>query len=618
MRERQSINRGQLVFLALFAAVFLIGDVFFAGITFYTDWLWFTSLGYESVFITAFQARLYAFGIGVLAFLIPAIASLLIARAIMSRHRTVSIREESGVAYIVQLGQDVPRRLVTTISLLAAAALSILSGTAWSGQWETGLKFLNARSFGVADPLFGQDVGFYFFTLPAYQFLQGWLFLTLVGILALTLAVYLLSIVEGTIALDPGVFTALRSAKVHVMLLAALVAVAMAFSYRLQIWGLVYAASGVTPGAGYTDATAHQQALWALMGIVLITAALFLVSAFRHGFALPLWGIGLWLAAAIVLGAIYPGIVQKLQVEPNQLQIERPYIESGIKMTRQAFALDRIQEQDFNANDAVTADEVNGSPDTIGNVRLWDHRLLLQTYNQIQSIRLYYDFEDVDIDRYTISGQYRQVMLAARELAPERLSAQAQNWVTRHLQFTHGYGVAMSPVNEVVGEGLPNLFVRDIPPQGTMDITRPQIYYGESDPGYAIVKTTAQEFDYPRGDDNVYGSYEGSQGVALDSLLKRVAYAWYFRDGNILFSGYLTPQSKLLYFRDIQGRIGKVAPFLMLDKDPYLVLAKGQLYWIQDAYTYGTSYPYSAVYYEQSLAQQQTVRGQSQLAQVPT
>ncbi len=246
----------------------------------------------------------------------------------------------------------------------------------------------------------------------------------------------------------------------------------------------------------------------------------------------------------------------------------------------------------------MSLNEIEANPDTIGNIRLWDHQPLKDTYNQIQAIRLYYDFHDVDVDRYNIGGKYRQVMLAARELSPDKLASQAQNWVTRRLQFTHGYGLVMSPVNEIVGEGLPNLLVKDIPPQGDIKIDKPQIYYGEVNNGYVIVKTTAQEFDYAKGDENVYGSYQGSGGVKLDSFFKRLAYAWYFRDGNILFSAYLTPESRVLYYRNIQQRVQKIAPFLMLDKDPYLVVADGQLYWIQDAYTYGSDYPYSALYQE--------------------
>lgn len=598
MPEGSAMKR-QVALIAALAALFLIAELAAGAVTLYTDWLWFDSLGFQSIFATVLQAKVLAFLAGFVAFLVPAVASLLVARIVMSKHRTVSIREESGVAYIVQLGQDMPRRIVFYLAGLIALGMSVAMGFSAAGQWEALLKFLNGKSFGVADPLFNQDVGFYFFTLPLFRFLQGWLFGALAIILLLTAAVYLVSVYEGQVGIDPGILSAHRPAKLHVMLLAALIALVMAASYRIQIYDLVFASHGVVSGAGFTDATARQMALWVLMAIMGITAALFLLSGFRRSFTLPLWGVGLWLAAAVLLGNVYPIVVQKLQVEPSELEKEKPYIASGVKMTRQAFGLDRVQEQDFKAEDAVNLEEINSNPDTIGNIRLWDHRPLRDTYNQIQAIRLYYDFHDVDVDRYSIGGKYRQVMLAARELSPDKLASQAQNWVTRRLQFTHGYGLVMSPVNEIVGEGLPNLLVKDIPPQGDIKIDKPQIYYGEVSSGYVIVKTTAQEFDYAKGDENVYGSYQGNGGgVQLDSLYKRLAYAWYFRDGNILFSSYLTPESRVLYFRDIQQRVQKIVPFLMLDKDPYMVAADGQLYWVQDAYTYGNDYPYSAPYQE--------------------
>lgn len=597
MPEGGSVRR-QATVIGILVAVFVLFQAAAGSVGFYTDWLWFESLGYQSVFLTVLQSKVLAFVAGVVAFLVPALASLWVAQAVMRKRRTVSIREERGVAYIVQLGQDVPRRMVTLLAVVAALGLSLVMGLSAAGQWETFLKFLNARGFGVADPLFGQDVGFYFFTLPLLGFLQGWIFSSLLMILILTAAVYMVSVSEGNVALEPGVFSTHRAAKVHIMVLAAALALVMAAYYRIQIYELVYSTGGVAFGAGYTDVNARQTALWALTGILGITALLFVASAFRRGFVLPLWGLGLWLGAAVLLGGVYPAVIQKFVVEPSQLEKERPYIEATIRMTRQGFALDRIQEQDFRAEDAVTAEEVAANPDTISNIRLWDHRPLKETYNQIQAIRLYYDFHDVDIDRYTIGGRYRQVMLSARELSPEKLAAQAQTWVTRRLQFTHGYGLVMSPVNEIVGEGLPSLLVKDLPPQGEIKIDKPQIYYGEKTAGYVIVKTTAQEFDYARGDENVYGTYEGDGGVQLNSLFRKLAYALYFREGNILFTGYLTPESRILYFREIQERVRRVAPFLLLDRDPYLVVADGQLYWIQDAYTHGTEYPYSEPYQE--------------------
>ncbi|MGI5836251.1 MAG: UPF0182 family protein [Chloroflexota bacterium] len=611
MPEGRAIKR-QLMLMAVVGGLFLAVEVASGAIGLYTDWLWFGSLGYQSVFITVLQSKVLAFAVGAIAFMLLALPSLLLTKTAESKTRSsVSIREQDGVAYIVQQDQGTSRRWILRAAILIAIGLSVVMGFSAAGQWETALKFLNSTTFGVADPLFNQDVGFYFFTLPFYRFLQGWLFSALILVLLLTVAVYVVSISEERINLDLEVFNNHRSAKLHVMLLAALIALAMAASYRIQIFDLVYSTRSVTFGAGFTDATARQMSLWAMLGIMGITAALFVVSAFRRGFTLPLYGLGLWVAAALLLGGAYPAIVQKLQVEPSELEKERPYIEAGINMTRQAFGLDRIEEQDFMAEDAVTPEWILDSPDTINNIRLWDHRPLMETYNQIQAIRLYYDFNDVDIDRYTIDGRYRQVMLSARELSPEKLADQAQTWVTRRLQFTHGYGLAMSPVTEVVGEGLPHLVVKDLPPQGAIEVAKPQIYYGEKTSGYVIVNTTAQEFDYAKGDENVYGTYQGGGGVRLDSFINKLAYALYFRDGNILFTGYLTPDSQVLYHREIQQRVQKIAPFLMLDQDPYLVVADGELYWIQDAYTYSMSYPYSSPYQEFI---QTTVQSQQGLA----
>jgi uncharacterized membrane protein (UPF0182 family) len=307
----------------------------------------------------------------------------------------------------------------------------------------------------------------------------------------------------------------------------------------------------------------------------------------------PLYGIVGWLVVSIIVGGIFPSLVQRFQVQPSELAREMSYIEYNIQFTREAFALDRIEEQSFPAEDAPTPQDIAQNNVTINNIRLWDPRPLKDTYNQIQSIRLYYDFNDVDIDRYIIDGNYRQVMLSARELSAEKLAGQAQTWVNRKLQFTHGYGIALSPVNEVSSDGLPELLVKDIPPVGDFNIEQPQIYFGEKTNDYVIVKTKTQEFDYPMGDENVYGRYQGKDGVSLGSFIRRVVYAWQLGDLNILISGELTPESRVLYYRNIRERVNHLAPFLELDSDPYLVVMDGRLLWIQDAYTTTDRYPYS-------------------------
>jgi uncharacterized membrane protein (UPF0182 family) len=317
------------------------------------------------------------------------------------------------------------------------------------------------------------------------------------------------------------------------------------------------------------------------------------VSVWRRKFRWLLYGIGGWIGIIIIVGLIFPAIVQRFQVEPNELARETPYIEHNIEFTREAFALNRIEEQSFSAEEAPSAQDIAQNEVTINNIRLWDPRPLKSTYTQIQSLRPYYDFSDVDIDRYVIDGEYRQVMLSARELFADKLAGEAQTWVNRKLQYTHGYGLVLSPVNEVSTQGLPELLVRDIPPVGVFNVERPQIYFGEKTDDYVIVKTNTEEFDYPMGEENVFGQYEGKDGVSLNGFIRRLIYSWQLGDLNILISGELTPESRVLYYRNIQERVSHLAPFLQLDSDPYLVVIEGRFFWVQDAYTTSDRYPYS-------------------------
>jgi uncharacterized membrane protein (UPF0182 family) len=301
---------------------------------------------------------------------------------------------------------------------------------------------------------------------------------------------------------------------------------------------------------------------------------------------------------ALLLGALYPSFVQNVEVRPNELARETPYIEANIRATLQAYGLSEVQEMFPPAEEAVTSAEVRASPQTVNNIRLWDPRPLLDTYNQIQTIRPYYEFADVDIDRYVINGQYRQVMLGARELVQSKLPAQAQTWVNQKLVYTHGYGIAMSAVNSVSPEGLPQFFVKDVPPSGEIPIDRPEVYYGERDRSgqYVVVRTAAPEFDYPLGDDNAQTTYRGDSGIQLNSAWRRLAYAWQFHDGNLLLNSDLRPDSQILYRRNVRERINTLAPFLRLDSDPYIVVTEGRLVWIVDAYTHSNRYPYAQPY----------------------
>ncbi len=566
--RRWLIIIGTLVFLFIIAAI---------GRGIYTEWLWFDSLGFSSVYTTILTTKLWLFAAGAFVFLMLLLSNLFLAR------RLSPVSEDN--VFIGQ-GLVIVRRMFDIGVLISALFLSLIFGLVTSGQWEMVLRFANATNFNITEPLLGRDVAFYLFNLPLYQFIQGWLIWATIIILIFTATIYVLNI-----GLRRTAFTI--AIKGHLSILGAVIFFLIAWSYRLKIFDLLYSERGVIFGAGYTDAHAQWLAWRILIVIAIISGLLLLIGIFRRGKHWLFASIGLWMVLAIIFGSIYPAIMQRFQVEPNELDKERPYIKYNIQLTRLAFGLDRIEEKDIPVEVAPSEEDIAQNSATINNIRLWDYRPLKDTYNQIQSIRLYYDFVDIDVDRYEIDGSYRQVLLGARELSPEKLAAQAQTWINRRLQFTHGYGVALSPTNEVTERGLPNLWVKDVPPIGTIEIERPEIYFGEKTEDYVIVNTKIAEFDYPKGDTNVYTRYEAENGIKLNSFIRKLVFAWELGDINLLISGELTADSQLLYRRNIRQRVQHLAPFLKLDSDPYIVINDGKLYWIQDAYTVSDHYPYS-------------------------
>jgi len=545
----------------------------------YTEWLWFSSLGYGSVYTTILKTKVLVFFSAAIIFCILFLGNLVLATRLAPKTEA-----HFWPWAIVRQLQPILRWNV----ILGTAMLSLIFGLVAQGNWEVVLRFFNGQPFGITDPVFHREIGFYVFSLPFLHLLRGWLMGALIITLLGSAGVYLLSYTVQRLKFDFA-----RPVLAHVGGLVIAILGLFAWGYWLGIWELVFSRRGVVFGASYADIHAQLPAQWILLVVVLIFMGIILVSVLRRNSRWPVYGIVGWIVAAIVIGAIFPSLVQRFQVQPNELARETLYIEYNIQFTRDAFALNRVEEQSFPAEEAPSPQDIAQNEVTINNIRLWDHRPLKDTYNQIQAIRLYYDFHDVDVDRYIIDGEYRQVMLSARELSAEKLALQAQTWVNRRLQFTHGYGIALSPVNEVSAQGLPNLLVKDIPPVGVFNIERPQIYFGEKTNEYVIVKTKTEEFDYPMGDENVYGYYEGKGGVSLGSFIRRFVYAWQLGDLNILISGELTPESRVLYYRNIRERVYHLAPFLKLDSDPYLVVMDGRLFWIQDAYTTSDRYPYS-------------------------
>ncbi len=538
---------------------------------FYADWLWFTSLGYGDVYATILQTRVLIFLSVAIIFFLFLWSNLLLATRLAPRVKV-----------------NFPSQFLTLGIVLGAVLVSLIFGLVAQNNWQVVLQYLNGQPFGVPDPVFHKEIGFYVYSLPFLNLVRGWL----LGLLIITLigntVVYIFSYLSQSVKFD-----ARRQVVAHVGGLIMAILGLFVWGYWLGIWELVFSSRGVVFGASYADMHGSLPAQWVLLAVVLICIVLLLVSILRHKFHLIAYGIGGWIVVAIFVGWLFPTLMHRFQVQPNELALEKPYIEYNIEFTREAFALNRIEEQLFPAEKGPTLEDIEQNEITISNIRLWDPRPLKDTYNQIQSIRLYYDFYDIDIDRYVIEGQYRQVMLSARELSADKLAGQAQTWVNRQLQFTHGYGIVLSPVNEVGTEGLPRLMVKDIPPIGNFIIKRPQIYFGEKTNDHVIVKTKTQEFDYPMGDKNAYGSWEGKNGVNIGSFLRRFIYAWELDDLNILISSEITPESEILYYRNVQQRVNHLAPFLKLDKDPYLVLMDGRLLWIQDCYTTTDRYPYS-------------------------
>ncbi len=562
--------------ILIVGALLVLWVLFAIGPRLYTDYRWFDELGFAPVLITELTARVAIFSIAAAAFFIFYVVNIMIARRLTPRINDESSRWAQVAAFA--------GRSVTFLLIAGGLFLAVIVGLIAQANWLLFLRYLHPASFNVSDPIFHQDVSFYVFTLPVYQFLVGWLG----GILILTgIAVAI------TYALGLGQLRWTAAVKGHLSALGVAVLALSAWNYQLEIYNLLFSARGVIYGASYTDVNAQWPAYNVLTFITLTLALLLLVNIFVRALRAIGVAVAFWIAAWILLGQVYPGIVQNFEVRPSEFTKEQPYIKSHIAMTRQAYALDGIQESPYPAEDTPTTADIQRNSDTINNIRLSDYRPLLQTFNQIQSIRTYYDFIDVDIDRYSVNGNYRQVMLSARELAPQKLSDKAQTWVNLHLLYTHGYGAVVVPVNEFTPDGLPNLLDKDIPPVGVIPITRPEIYFGEETSSYIFVKTREQEFDYPKGDENAFATYSGTGGVAVGSLWDQWMFSLRFADLNILLTDALTPDSRILFNRRIQTRVQRIAPFLLLDHDPYLVISDGRLFWMQDAYTATDRYPYS-------------------------
>jgi uncharacterized membrane protein (UPF0182 family) len=579
--EEEKPNR-LWILLVLFGALVALGWM----ISYYTDWLWFKATDYDAVFWRSVKAR---FSSGIF---FGALAAVIVGTNLYFAGKfTRQALEVDGSPF--EEGQIPGAGLLRSRRgyVFAAAVLVFVMGSIGASQWPLVLRYMNAQPFGTTDPIFGNDVGFYVFALPFYRFLVNFL---IGGLVVSAIVSGLTYVASGGIRVQERIQLMPRP-MAHFSALGGVFLLLVAWNYRLKIYGILTSQGRIITGANYVDVNVQIWAYWLLVLLFIAASGLFFLNVTRRESKYPLIGLGILVGGAVVIGSVPGVIVQKLIVDPTEVSRETPYIENNIKATRQAYGLDRIDERPFAAEETLTRSDIEANALTIRNVRIWDERPMAQTYQQVQEIRPYYVFNGVDVDRYTIDGVYRQVMLSGREMDTRRLPQQARAWVNEVLQYTHGYGVAVSPVNRVSPEGLPEFFVRDIPPVGVKDlqVDRPEIYYGEMTYGMVAVKTGTQEFDYPSGDENKQTTYAGAGGVEIGNLFNRLALTIKFLDINLLLSNYIMRESRLMYHRQIVERAKKIAPFLHFDSDPYLVISEGRLFWILDAYTTTDMYPYS-------------------------
>jgi uncharacterized membrane protein (UPF0182 family) len=558
------------------------------------DWLWFSSIGYLQVFWTTIGAKAVVFlavwtGTTVVLWLNGWFA-LRFARRRSTQLVAASVWDFAGNAPPDLLAHIRDRLPWPRLIAGGAALLALLVAAAEVGNWGVFLRFVYQVPYGADDPLYNKDIGFYLFSLPACILIKNWMMLALVLSALFAAAVYW---VHGDIEYDIHRRSMSSTVIAHGSALLGLLFAVKAWSYGLDRYLLLYGDNGVVVGASYTDVHVGLPALWLMIGLSVIAAFAAWANLRVRTYRLPAVAFLLVVIGSFALSGVIPVLFEQFFVKPSELELERPYIQRNIALTRQAYNLDQIAAKPFAAEQKLSFKTLEANKATIDNIRLWDWLPLSDTYAQLQEIRTYYKFHDLDVDRYWLDGSYQSVMLSARELRPSLLPPNAQTWVNRHVLFTHGTGAVMSPVTRKSSEGLPFFYLRDIPPvaDGGPQIHEPRIYYGEEPDSYVIVKGSAPEFDYPKGKDNAYAAYEGTGGVPIGAMVWRGLFAYYFNDPNLLLSSYITTDSRIMIRRNIGERVQTIAPFLRLDHDPYLVISNGRMFWMQDAYTVSSYFP---------------------------
>jgi len=578
-------KRRTIVFtIGLIILLFIFGGAFS---NVYTDWLFFNELHYSSIFVKILSTQLslgLAFGLISLVFIM---INVLIANRVHFAPVELFLNGQTTISLNIALLAKWIKPLTVILGLIA----SFYAGLLGSSVWNEFLLFRNRLSVGLTDPFFNKDTGFYLFVLPWLEIVNNFINL---GIFITAFLMLFNYVLRGGITLQERNISVDKRVKIHAGVLAGLFIINIAFSFYLDQFQLLFSPQGIIFGAGYADVHARLYVLRVLIVLTVLSGALFIAGTFKGSRKIMVAPIGVTALVYIIGLLIYPALLQNLKVTPNELDLERPFIEHHIKFTRFGYDLDSISVSPFDVSYNLTAQDIKNNNATIKNIRLWDDAPTLRTYSQLQQIRTYYSFKDVDNDRYMINGEYMQAMMSPRELSYENLPS--RSWINEKIVFTHGFGISMGPVSRISREGLPEFIIKDIPPVSSSDITitRPEIYFGELSSDYVIVKTKVPEFNYPTSEGNVYSSYEGEGGVALSSAFRKALFALKFKTEKLLLSSDITPESRVLYYRNIMERARTIAPFLIYDEDPYIVVAKdGRLLWIIDGYAVSNRVPYS-------------------------
>jgi len=623
-RDRQTRRR---VILAVVVAIVVLVLAFGSRVLgLYVDWLWFGEVGFRSVFWTGIWARLLVGVVAFVAFFVIIWANVELARRLAPDFRA----DVDGT--LLEPRSPAVRRWVGIGAAVVCVIVAFMAGVAASGTWQRFLLYFNQAPFGENDPVFGRDVSFYVFSMPMWRSVLDFALAALIAALVLTAVVHL---IMGGIELKqkPGrgasggagtggagdageagqasPFTRAQRAAApqlpefdiklggravaHLSGLLAAIFVVVAVGQLFKGWDLLYSTAGAIYGAAYTDVHVRLPLTYVTMAVALLLAAVLVWNMWRRHQWWPL-AIAVWVVVLVLLRGVVPAAYQSLVVNPNQLSKEREYIARNLEATKQAYDLKGIEQKPLAPKEVLAPQKLEDNQPTLRNIRLWDPRTLVTSYGQLQELRPYYIFLDADVDRYTVNGVYRQTMLSARELNIEGLPSQAQTWVNQHITYTHGFGVAMSAVNQVTADGSPDFLVQDVPPVSApgLEIEQPRIYYGERGTDYTLVNTTEAEFDYPAADGDVYtDGYSGSGGVPISPVLNRLAFSVKYGTIKFFTTSALEGDSRLIFRNNIRERVQATAPFLELDPDPYMVIADGRLWWIQDAYTVTDRYPYA-------------------------